>query len=245
MFAVLTIAIGMVTLQTQSDFWFGVFVTIASVWGVDAIARVAASRRPSDRAGAIAFLCSAALCVNYGFGPWSDAGMRGTFPDSAIDLRIYCSNAQFATLDFVRLSLYLKPRWRGVIRSYDDDGHLKARIEVTAPREHRSDADTVFRNIKVSIDRRFDVIDQPTLGKGYVVVDDSLDVYMNGCYLLSSLFVAWLAGAVVSLAYALKVRAGGPPFTDRAVLDKRHGVRGSRPSKPAAPGVSSCGASRV
>ena len=78
LFAVLTIAVGLAAMKSQSDFLMGCFVTLAVGWIVRALG-VTNSGRGRSRFSSMAFVGAASISLFVGFGPWSDATDRDEF----------------------------------------------------------------------------------------------------------------------------------------------------------------------
>lgn len=72
--------VGLVALRTQSDFWLGALATLVGFWAVAAAGEVIIPAGPGRRASRGAFLVVLGAGIAYGFGPWSDAAMRGARP---------------------------------------------------------------------------------------------------------------------------------------------------------------------
>src|SRR4051794_2335068 len=73
--ATLTVAVGLVALKNNSDFWLGVMVTTTAVWVPIALAGLFADRGHT-RAFWCGFLLVGCGSLVMSFGPWSDAKLR-------------------------------------------------------------------------------------------------------------------------------------------------------------------------
>src|SRR4051812_8782565 len=89
MLAVLTVAIGLVTMRSQSDFWLGVLSATAAAWLVLALGALVGTRGSRRRPVWMTFLAVAVAGLVLGFGPWSDSSVRGSIPEDATTMTTY------------------------------------------------------------------------------------------------------------------------------------------------------------
>ncbi len=198
MFAVLTIGVGLVALQTQSDFWFGALVVLAALWGALALGGLVGSGDRRGRGSWIASVIASTAWLGYGFGPWSDAPMRGALPADAKDMAGYVPNLLPSTIAMIRLSHHIKPCHRAEIRTFDRSGRPDTRVVLTGRPHPSSRVDRLTFEIEQLLDPRMDAFTRKYSGPGFVVVTESLDVYFNTCYLLAALFIGGIAGLGVA-----------------------------------------------
>jgi hypothetical protein len=206
MFAVLTVAIGLVTLRSQSEFWLGVLYAVAASWGLVAVGALALARETRRRFWT-GFLAAASAVLLLGFGPWSDARVRGSLPTNAKGSVAYRNEVLPSTRGLLMLSLYVRPWPRATVEMLDARGIVIRRIEMAAPDGRAGELEQFMIDLDrfVAEDIRFYSF-RPGYATRYVVTGHSLAVYLDAAYVLVGLLIGTCAGSVTLLLDRLRPR---------------------------------------
>jgi len=198
---VMTTALGLMTMRTQSDFALGALVAVAAGWGLLAINDVV-SGTPNRRAGGVSFLIVVALMLFYGFGPWSDRQLRSEIvPDVGYDTTKMIRYDKTKTTRASELSgLFLRNRFlfdpfpqRARLTTYDAQG--TEMTDVVFRSSSRLDNDFYWRFDDVMAPFRFPGQDHRT-PCAYFASDQVFDVYLDGAHVLLALAVGGLASLI-------------------------------------------------
>lgn len=219
MFLTLTVAVGLVTMRTQSDVWLGVLVATAAAWGLLAVGAIVAERRSPRRVFWGAFLVATTGGLLLGFGPWSDRGVRGSFPRDAASIPPYLGRVYPSTVWLLRSMRYVPPTPRAEIQTYDGAGRPVLRIVLTGQASRPGDVEQFLGGLdRFLVD---DIVDDTRFfayRSGYftrrVVVANDVSVYLNAGYLLAALALGAACGWGVTALDSVRPR-GYVPAGDR------------------------------
>ena len=212
MLIVLTVAIGLVTLKSQSEFWFGALVAIAVVWGLIAFGNLVLARWQKSRTFWMAFLIATSISLTLGFGPFSDAAMRGSVPNRSNAFISYLGEIHSMTKAFWWLRRYIRPAERAEITTYNREGRVGRWIGLVLP----SDSPVSLEESVISLenfvlqDMELDEECFPSRRSNatrQVVIPDSIAVYLDASYLLASLLIGGISGTMVSFLRSRRGRA--------------------------------------
>lgn len=208
MFAVLTVAIGLVTLRSQSEFWLGILYTVAAAWGFVAVCALTLARE-SRRRFWTGFLAAASAVLLLGFGPWSDARVRGSLPADFKGFVAYLNEVLPSTKVLFMLGrYYVRPCPRGAVEMFDARGFVVRRIEVSAPDDRAGELEQFMRDLDrhVADDIKFYSSFRPEYATRHVVTSQSLEVYFDAAYVLAGLLIGACAGSLTLLLGRLRPR---------------------------------------
>jgi hypothetical protein len=178
MLAALTAAVGLMAMKTQSDFWFGTLVSAVVAWCLLAVGTLVSAHESRRRPFWAAFIMAGAASLLFGFGPWSDASVRGHFPEDARATPTYLRQILSTTKALLLLRPYVEPHCRGAIKTLAGDGRAAALVEVTIPADHPGDLEQYMLDLKRSVDDdiKFFSSFRPGYATRQVAVSNSLSV---------------------------------------------------------------------
>jgi hypothetical protein len=198
MFMVLTVAIGLIAMKSQAEFWLGVLAAITASWLLLAIGSLGARR--GQRPFWVAFLIVASASLAFGFGPWSDVSIRGSYGDWK-GLQTYLSKVLPTTKLFLRLGQYVKPYPRAAILTYDQRAEPVSRIELAARPDRAGHLEQLVGDLDRSVNEHIAFFssfrrDAPSRS---VVEFVTVGTYLDAAYLLASLLLGGMVGSVATL----------------------------------------------
>lgn len=204
MLAVLTAAIGFMTLRTQSEFWFGVLVATAFAWGLLALDAIVADAWERDRAFWGTFLLVTLAILIWGFGPFSDRPTRGNIPTSVEESEIYAKNISYLSIFILRNRHLTAPHPYVEAITYDDGGKVHSRITVTIDpgsdisSEQFATSLTPFLKQDIAFFSPF----RPNYPTRFAIIPFPLHVYMDAFHLLLALLMGFITAAMASSLYS-------------------------------------------
>jgi hypothetical protein len=200
MLVVLTAALGMVTLQTQSEFWLGVLAAVSGIWMLQAASVLTRSPGRPGRTFCAVFLVFMSLSLTFGFSPWSDRSVRVSYPTDSKGWAPYWARTLPTTKAFLLLSRYVRPWHCTELRTYDQAGAVVTRLRLTVRPDRAGDHDQLYPLVEETV--RSDVAFFSTFQPGHAirlsVANDSVRVYLDACYLLASLLTSAPAGVAIA-----------------------------------------------
>ena len=216
MLVVLTVAVGLVTIRSQSEILLGVLIAVVGAWVPVALGALVAEESRS-RPFWLAFLLALSASLVYGFGPWSDRTTRGAFPMDAATLATYDKGLLPTTRLLLRLSFEVRPSPLAEIQTYDADGNLVARIVISPRASPASELDQLMLALDRAVveDIKFFSSFNPHYATRRVVIQNSLEIYLDAAYLLASLVMGVVAGTLIGLFFLVRrTRRGKSPRSE-------------------------------
>ena len=205
MMVVVTAAVGMTTLKTQSDFWLGALAALTSGWLLMA-AGMLTVEHDRRRSFWLAFLLSAVATLAVGFGPWSDSALRSTYFSDPASIQKRFDGLLPTTKAMLHLNQYVGSRPRATIETFNRSGDALNKIVVT-PSQYNAggiEQTTIALENAVKEDIAFFSTFQPRSAARFLAVNPNIDIYFNAFYMLLSLMLGGVAGACVSAAWSIR-----------------------------------------
>jgi len=218
MLTALTVAVCLVAMRTQSDFWLGVLVSLLVAWFLMAVGALVSAQESRRRSFYAAFIVVTATSLLYGFGPWSDASVRGEFPQDANAVATYAGEIGPITKLLWAARFSVEPSSHSVIKTLARDGHVTAVIELTVPSNHSGGREQRLLDLARHVDDDIKFFSSPTSSYATrkVVIWESLSVFFDSGHILASLMLGVIAGLVVSVLHSLRIAT---PVEDRVEPD--------------------------
>ena len=214
MFATLTLGVGIVTMRSQSDFWLGVLVSLAAVWGLDAAGVLLDTRTRGPKLPAGVFLIVTSACLVYGFGPWSDVSTRGKLPNNSKGMTPYVARLKPVTIGLFGIMNVVEPRRKSVLRVDNAKLQVRAEVEIHGGRKYQAGNDQLIYEIERYLDPNWDIFTRTGIGPGYDDVDINYDIYFDGSYLTLSLIAGWLAAGSMRMIVGRRSRTQRSSISD-------------------------------
>lgn len=193
MLAIVTVAIGCVTMRTQADFWFGSLSTFVAGWLFLALIEVIAGPG-RGRAFWCGFLVVTLASLIISFGPWSDRLIRGRSQRVEQDW----AELQPLSRGIWRLNPLLRPGPRSRLSTFDKVGRPQTVITLVTPswKDEESGLGARFIDL-LKLDGRG--LSSMPAGVVFVADEDSYDIAQDAGHLLASLAFGSLAGLILAV----------------------------------------------
>jgi hypothetical protein len=135
-----------------------------------------------------------------GFGPSSDAAMRGAVSNQANAFTSYLGAILPTTKALLWLRPYIQPADRAEIRMYNREGRMTTRIILTVSPDRPGSLEQFVINLEHFVRQDMEFFSfTPGYASRQVVIANSFAVYLDASYLLARLLIGGIAGMISTL----------------------------------------------